>query len=577
MIVFVPVTKYSVQYQVATGRPYSALERLVLDAVGEGHRTLDTLCNVFQVHRRVVVEAIVTLMRAGWLALSSNEGFVLSDLGRRVLNERKDTLPPSIHIEERRAHVILERVQGQVAKNSDVAYVPRSRLREHWELGAHMPKGDRENGVQPGMIESLLYRDQKNGEWIRWIGPTHVVRDNVDFVVVHVDPEREVITGIPPQWEALLKEDLLDRARRFMRRNSTQSSGDSELRQFVRLPTRQVEVNANDPDRHVIRLTQGDLIFGHVEHRTALAAWLEKARTFVVITSAFLSEKTIIAIQPALAAAVKRGILVEIVWGSAEGIGHGAAMKILKKLEYDSLHAGGTGRLIINRRPTNSRAEVILGDVEGRVSAVLGGGSLLHDDDGPSISIKLRHPSILTTLCRVLADLSSRDPNLASGTGVLLLRNSAATLMTRFTDEQFTGDTEVCLVIDRQHIRLLGELSERPPAKLWIGAREWTAIGHEATLLIERALEKGCGDLRVYASVSADAVEDRARIEKHGGVVDSMPAPSVLASDDLAIVGSWPWLASASSTSGPYGTNLGVLLRGPGVAEVTQLFIKLGE
>lgn len=571
MIAFLPVSKYRVQYQIATGRPYSALERLVLEAVSAGQRTLDGLCDTFQIHRRVVVEAIVTLMKAGWLALHPEGSFVVTELGTTILSHGADALPPSIQIEERESYVILERVQGQVAKNSDVDYKPRSKLKDRWEAGVLMRKGEQENSVQPGMIESLLYRDRENGEWIRWIGPIHVVRDNVDFAVVHVDPDREIITGIPPQWEALLKQDLLDRARRRQRELHAVPPDDPTLKQMVRRGPPQAEVETGDADHHLIRLDPGDLINGPHAHRTVLSAWLRSAQSYLAIASASLSEETIAALQPELLAAVKRGILLDVVWGMAGALGHGAALKILKKLEYDSLRDGGPGRLLVNHRPVVTHAEMLLGDPNGAFAAMVGGHPLLHDDGAPALSIHLRHPGPLSRLCHVLADLGARDPHLADGAGIRLLRNGAAALERRLLSETLTGDTEVRLVIDRQHGQLLRELAKRPPTKLWIASPAWSADGRDAAALVRQAMEGGCVEVQVRAPADADAVEDQALLEKSGARIEPSVAPSVLVSDQLAVVSSWRWLAPALVGTGR-GADVGVVLRGPGAIAVAQLF-----
>jgi hypothetical protein len=575
MIAFLPVTKYRVQYQVATGRPYSALERLMLESVGAGQRTLDELCDTFQVHRRVVVEAIVTLMKAGWLALHPEGSFVVTELGTKILSHGVDALPPSIQIEERESHVILERVQGQVAKNSDVDYVPRSRLKDRWEAGVLVRKGEQENSVQPGMIESLLYRDRANGEWIRWIGKIHVVRDNVDFVVVHVDPDREVITGIPPQWEALLKQDLLTRTRRRRDEIHAEPPDDPTLKQFVRRGALQSEADAGDTDRHLIRLDPGDLINGLHAHRAILSAWLRSA-SYLAIASASLSEETITALQPELLSAVKRGILIDVVWGTADGPGHGSALKVLKKLEYDSLRDGGSGRLLVNHHPTGTHAEVLLGDPNGTFAAVVGGYPLLHGDDAPALSIHLRHPGPLSRLCHVVADLAARDPHLANGAGVRFLRNSAADLEGRLLSESPTGDTEVRLVLDRQHGQLLRELAERPPRRLLIASPVWSVKGREAAALLRQALERGCTEVRVRAPAEADTAEDQALLEKCGAFIERAAAPSVLLSDQLAVVGSWRWLAPALLGTN-HGADVGVVLRGPGAATAAELFAQFAS
>src|SRR4051794_22964199 len=89
MLAFLPVSRFRVHYQVASGRPYSALERFLLEAVREGHATLDGLIGLFRVHRRTVIEGVVTLMQAGWLGLrpGNDHQFEVTDAGREALKQ----------------------------------------------------------------------------------------------------------------------------------------------------------------------------------------------------------------------------------------------------------------------------------------------------------------------------------------------------------------------------------------------------------------------------------------------------------------------------------------------------------
>jgi hypothetical protein len=65
MIAFLPIARYRVVYQVASGRPFSSFERLLLKAIKDGHGSVPALAKMFCIHRRMIVEGLVTLMQAG--------------------------------------------------------------------------------------------------------------------------------------------------------------------------------------------------------------------------------------------------------------------------------------------------------------------------------------------------------------------------------------------------------------------------------------------------------------------------------------------------------------------------------
>ena len=120
MIVLLPVSRYRVRYQVASGRPYSFFERFVLEGVRDGYSSLEKLEQTYRVHRRVIIEALVTLVQAGWIAIDrTTHELVLSASGKDAV-EQPDGLPKSIVVLDQTDFVLGERVQGQVAKGTEV-------------------------------------------------------------------------------------------------------------------------------------------------------------------------------------------------------------------------------------------------------------------------------------------------------------------------------------------------------------------------------------------------------------------------------------------------------------------------
>ncbi len=116
-ILFLPVSLYKVKFQIAAGRPFSQFERLVMKAIDNGKTTLGSLVDIFRVHRRMVVESLVTLMQAGWVSLgSNNDEFALTSAGVKACKQEK-ALPPVLFTEDRTQIVVMERVAGQIARS----------------------------------------------------------------------------------------------------------------------------------------------------------------------------------------------------------------------------------------------------------------------------------------------------------------------------------------------------------------------------------------------------------------------------------------------------------------------------
>lgn len=92
MIVYIPAIKYNVLYQVRDGRSYSALERRMLRVFAEELHSASaaTIAKRLCINEAVVIEAVVTLLYAGWLALAQGGEFVLTKEGREAAAKPTD-------------------------------------------------------------------------------------------------------------------------------------------------------------------------------------------------------------------------------------------------------------------------------------------------------------------------------------------------------------------------------------------------------------------------------------------------------------------------------------------------------
>src|SRR6185312_2274777 len=131
--------------------------------------------------------------------------------GKLACGEQKE-LPPTIVLDTRVNTIVMEKVTGQIARNNEVDFYPKSRLRKLWSSGMVLPKGDVSNRLDSGMVAPLLLHDST--EWVRSIEQPYVVSDNASYFVVDADTRENRVMGIPKSWEPILAPEMLDRARR---------------------------------------------------------------------------------------------------------------------------------------------------------------------------------------------------------------------------------------------------------------------------------------------------------------------------------------------------------------------------
>ena len=424
------------QYHVASGRPYSFFERFILEAVGEGRTSLEELERTFRVHRRVLIEGVVTLIQAGWVAIDRNTHHLVStETGKRAIAQ-PDQLPKNIAVVEQIDYVVGERVQGQLAKGTEVTFSPRSALRAHMDQAVVIPTGDLQHTLDPGILVPLLRTSES--EWIRSFGPIDIVRDGADFVVVDVDTSSGGITGIPSKWLPLLQDDLLERARskeRQLVQDGTIYSTDPALAKLVRRDFAAVDAaDEKNPDEWLLEPALDRVIVG-TAHYGLLENWLETARSYVGIVSGRLDGSTISRLEKGLRTAIERGVIVDVIWDSQmeeqRAETHAKGFDLLKKIEWDSRHTSGRGRLAVGRKPSGSNARILFGDVSDTFETVVGSYEWLSSDPEQNrldMSLLFRERGPVARVARLVADLAAADERLSTGIGLTRLRYAAADL-----------------------------------------------------------------------------------------------------------------------------------------------------
>jgi hypothetical protein len=581
MIAFLPIARYRVDYQVASGRPFSSFERLLLKSVKTGYGTVSDLAQIFCVHQRLIVEGLVTLMQAGWVSLGSDEGhFVLSPSGK-VASAGK-SLPDTIAISDRHLTVVVEKVTGQVARNNEIDFYSRSNLRTLWSGGVELRKGDISNIVDPGWVAGLL--SHQPTEWIRWIGPIAVLSDNAAFAVIDVDTNAGRLGGIPKSWESLLLGPCLEQVQRQERKlvESDQEPEDEELRQLVRrdvIVTTEDEYGKDDTGWAPAVLDSSDVLHDTSQHEAAITTLIENAESYVALALPSFSEAGIVHLLPKLENAVNRGLLVNLFFAQLpdkSDLQGRRALDLLKKLEYDSTHNSGAGRLAIASRESECSSSIALADTGEGPSAILGvypWASIPSDQSLRYLSIRVSEPRAVARLCELLADFSAADERLRLDSGYVRLKKAAEEL--RQTAQSIVGrpvsPLQARILLDRDHQYAIQALCSAATQSLKVFTNDLPSLIRNGWLrLIVSAASRGVRSIRIAFSSPGYVPNDNADVNeaaKLGVMFNNNPTIEgslVIADNDSALVTSGrPDEISARQS---YAARVGLALRGEGVS-----------
>jgi hypothetical protein len=586
VIAFVPIARYKVEYQVASGRPFSTFEKLLLRAIDGGCNTLGSLAEMFKVHRRLVIEGLVTLMQAGWVSIAvGSDEFVLSQSGKLAC-EGSTGLPPTIIVSDRSQTIVVEKVTGQIARNGAVDFYARGKLKELWDSGVPIRKQDISNIVDPGMVAPLL--PHQSTEWIRWIGPISVLSDNAAFAVVDVDTLNGRLTGLPKAWEPLLLPDLLDQVGK--READLVSAGiaidDRELRQLVRGVGEFADDEILDDELswQWLSLRDGDVLTSPDHHNEARDALFRDARAHIAIASAQLSLVGAQALIPQLTDALKRGLAISLLLGelpAKENAGPRGAFELLKKLEYDSGRGAYSGRLSLSSQSTGCQTNIIVADTDDGTRAILGSFAWTSDRIGEGnrhLSVCLRDAWVVGHLCEILADLSAADEKLRLGSGFVRLKNAAGDLRSQLPSKDATppaGAVKARLLLDRSQQAAMREAIVGANKSVIISTTDLAALSALGALkwLLEPSERIGTSIKIKYgfpAETDAGKVPLAETLLKNGVKLAFSAGECgdwILADDDALVA--FCCKSRMPPRRRPYASSIGIAIKGPEMTRVS--------
>jgi hypothetical protein len=337
----VPLTEVRVKFQAGYRRPITELDQLVLRAISQGARSVESLRQIFRLPERLLVECLVDLMEMALLALDlGGDGFRLTEFGSRSLDQELSAFGERLD-EAGEFTLLREDLTGRIG-------------RRFWydrEKG-DIPSQSLQGSVPLGEVERLLLLDlKKDGRHLHSVESVVPVRDNISFKVT---VDKGGISGLPSQWNHLQP---------LLRAEAEKRTGES-------YPARShCEEHGDDASWVETNVHADDLLLTAAHHKLALLAALKCARSHLLIVSAHVSETILSELSDSIKDAIQRGVRVDILWGLPsldEGSdSHAATTKKWLQDIRKTCHSGAGELLMSNEEPLQSDAKVLIWVITG--------------------------------------------------------------------------------------------------------------------------------------------------------------------------------------------------------------------
>lgn len=404
-VLAVPVSVGSVTIHVAKGRRWSVVEHLLLDAVCREPRTAEALAKSARLPERMVVEAMINLMRAGWVELVTEDKVSLfaATTGGRA-NVGRDDLPAVTRLVRRPVRYAIDRVSGSVLRYRELDFVWASRFRQMKDQVDAIiePAAGVPEFKQIEVIGSMLYDDEE----YRGVVPGSA-RIGEGYALVHVVNGR--LRGLASAPEQLVAE-LLGVAARNTSPDRPERLADVRARP-ARFTKRQVSFSIED------------LVLGGDAHKELLVSAIKAANASITVHSTFVGGGASEEILELMQAAASRGVRVDILWGKVDSPdGANATRDACAAINQRMKKAGLEQFIRAHPFSTASHAKVLVADDgKGGFVAALGSCNWLSTGFASfEVSVRSGDPLLVSDIMEALAQMAMAVTGLNGGVAAQL-------------------------------------------------------------------------------------------------------------------------------------------------------------
>lgn len=564
-----PVLRGSRRFIIERGRRWSLIEHLLLDAVSRGAASAADLSERARLPRRVVVEAFIRLMRAGWVEIvATSKGSLFQITGSGMSRVHQEQLPSATVTEPRWRAFAVEQVTGSVYRGRELE------LRHQNQLPPHSSDSP------------VVHLNASPAHQLEDMSEVFTAIEGEDELIVGVDRGSEklaeryavvtvrdgAIEGLPSRAPPLLRLTILHAASQALGQSSGSLSEKSPA-----VTTALHEAADARPTSVNAAYDPSDVIVDGEEHWRSFERIVGAASERVIIHSTFISDDRASTILPLLLRAAERGAKVDVLWGQDDlGSSTRSSQFAAAKLQAAVDAAGRTGAINVHPFSTNSHAKVVFADSPKGWNALIGSCNWLASDyKSFETSLRIREPFLIGQLIRKLAGLAQGRPGIWNDLAIEL-----AVLGRRVMEAPSPRGRTVPmrLIYGTDHARLVLEARDEATARIFALSHRIGIAAESLALLPTLAAVKSSGiDAsffygRTTGPLSGEAGADLIRAFASAGIeVKPIHRPRIHAKvlgwdDDYVAISSFNWLSADPSDVAPF-REIGVLVNAPKIAD----------
>jgi cardiolipin synthase len=564
--VAIPLLKGKRKFFLEKGRPWSLAEHVLLAALTNKPRTVGELAVAGDIPQRLVLEALIRLMRAGWVTLQQeSKGVVFSATaaGRSVVGDEE--LPKLARSTSRWMNFVIDRVTGTLYRSREMPFVERhivesraARERLVWLRPRDLDAFDDTAGVL-----ATLFEDDE-----RFLGIESSAEKMVNrFAIATVRGTN--VEGLPPR----APDELVELVKHAARNAAPFPMAEKSLQQD---PGRQIPFADRPAPRAIDAVFRPeDLILGGAMHETILHEAIKKAKHRIIIHSTFISEQGFAQVQASLIAAAKRGAIVDVLWGEDENKTDAVTTaKTIAKVRTSIETEGLSLSIRVHPFSTRSHAKILVCDdgKSERLSVTVGSCNWLSSGfQNYEASIRFSDPGVVSAVIEQIADLTrGSDRHWTELTSEMARLSSDARLQKPPTGVK----AKVTLVLGPQHAQFARIARDAARRRMFVTSHRIGAAARPSVVLpaITAVRENGI-EARVFYGVASEGPTDAS------GSPNGHPVPSVqpvltpklhakiLAwDDDHVLITSQNWL-SADPGESNVRREIGLMVNSKGIAK----------